>query len=101
MDDNRFGKAFEEDIFERINARNIGHFFLESIIECECHAEILMLPDLKAMSKAIEDHIAEHRKANKYCSKTNSKRLENDLIAQALKKDSQQNCGTQKVTASG
>ncbi len=32
------------------------------IINCECGAEILVLPDVKAMNKAIKIHLAEHRK---------------------------------------
>jgi hypothetical protein len=32
------------------------------IINCECGAEILLLPDLQAMNRAITAHVAEHRK---------------------------------------
>ncbi|MGA3290130.1 MAG: hypothetical protein ABSD42_07835 [Candidatus Bathyarchaeia archaeon] len=32
------------------------------IINCECGTEILMLPDLQAMNRAIKAHVAEHRK---------------------------------------
>lgn len=32
------------------------------IIDCECGAEILVLPDLQAMNRAIKTHIVEHRK---------------------------------------
>ena len=32
------------------------------IISCECGAEILVVPDLKAMNRAIKAHVAEHRK---------------------------------------
>jgi hypothetical protein len=32
------------------------------IISCECGAEILVVPDLKAMNRAIKTHVAEHRK---------------------------------------
>lgn len=31
------------------------------IIYCECGAEILVLPDLPAMNRAIETHVAEHQ----------------------------------------
>ncbi|MGA2385511.1 MAG: hypothetical protein ABSG33_03145 [Candidatus Bathyarchaeia archaeon] len=31
-------------------------------IKCECGAEILLLPDLQAMNRAIKAHTAEHRK---------------------------------------
>ena len=32
------------------------------IISCECGSEILVLPDLQAMNRAIATHVAEHRK---------------------------------------
>ena len=35
------------------------------IIKCECGTEILLLPDLKAMDRAIDAHVAEHRKKGK------------------------------------
>jgi hypothetical protein len=40
------------------------------IISCECGAEILVLPDLKAMNKAIKTHVIEHRK-NEMCIEKN------------------------------
>jgi hypothetical protein len=40
-------------------------------IKCECGKEILLIPDLKAMSKAIETHAFEHGK-NKNLEKTAS-----------------------------
>jgi hypothetical protein len=35
------------------------------LIECECGAKILLLPDLKEMNCAIEAHVAEHQKIGK------------------------------------
>ena len=32
------------------------------LIKCECGTEILLLPDLRAMDRAINAHVAEHRK---------------------------------------
>jgi hypothetical protein len=32
------------------------------IINCECGAEILVVPDLQAMNRAIKNHAAKHRK---------------------------------------
>jgi len=32
-------------------------------IRCVCGRKILVVPDLKAMNKAINDHVAEHKKA--------------------------------------
>ncbi len=44
-------------------------------IKCECGAEILMLPDLPAMNRAIKTHANEHRKR---------KRSEQSNISQLL-----------------
>ena len=33
------------------------------IIRCVCGSEILVVPDLKAMNKAIQNHIIEHKQA--------------------------------------
>jgi hypothetical protein len=30
------------------------------IINCKCGAELLLVPDLKSMNEAIENHVAEH-----------------------------------------
>jgi hypothetical protein len=32
------------------------------LISCECGAEILLVPDLQAMNRAIKTHVTEHRK---------------------------------------
>jgi hypothetical protein len=32
------------------------------IINCECGTEILVLPDLQSMNRAIKTHVSEHRK---------------------------------------
>jgi hypothetical protein len=39
-------------------------------IRCACGFEILVLPDVKAMNRAIENHLAEH-KATSDCSESN------------------------------
>jgi hypothetical protein len=59
-----------------------------SIIKCECGAEILLLPDSKAMDRAIEVHVAEHRKKAKDVARAaaDASRIRNILIAQVLKK---------------
>ena len=61
------------------------------IIKCECGAEILLLPDLKVMSHAIEVHVEEHRKRKKDDVKaaTDAVRVRNNLIAQVLDKASE------------
>ena len=37
-------------------------------INCECGAEILVVPDLQAMNRAIKAHAAEHRKKRRNAS---------------------------------
>jgi hypothetical protein len=32
------------------------------LIRCECGAEILLVPDLRAMNRAVKTHVTEHRK---------------------------------------
>ena len=39
------------------------------IIKCVCGSEILIVPDLKAMSKAIHNHLMEHTRAEKDVTK--------------------------------
>jgi hypothetical protein len=59
-----------------------------SLIRCECGFEILVVPDLKAMGRAIEDHAAEHAKKEKNSAKAAfaEARIQNLLIALALEK---------------
>jgi hypothetical protein len=45
------GKQVDKDLKERL-----------PIIYCECGAEILLLPDLPAMNRAIKTHVTEHQK---------------------------------------
>ncbi len=53
------------------------------IIKCECGHKILLIPDLKTMGRAIEDHALEHK--NKYVlTKEETEDFENALIIQAL-----------------
>lgn len=60
----------------------------DHVITCECSAKILLLPDLKATSQAIEHHVAEHQKQEKDLAKATAEaeRVRDALIAQALKK---------------
>jgi hypothetical protein len=52
------------NILEGKKADADKHLFKERlpIIYCECGAEILLLPDLQAMNRAIKAHVTEHRK---------------------------------------
>jgi hypothetical protein len=63
------------------------------IISCECGAEILVLPDLKAMNRAIKTHVVEHRKNQRHNKKNLSTPGKiSELLSQlTLIKMSQQN----------
>jgi hypothetical protein len=64
------------------NLRREGGFF----IRCECGFQILLVPDLKMMTKAIEAHAALHGEREKDPVKAISEqeRIELDLIAQLI-----------------
>jgi hypothetical protein len=55
-------------------------------IRCECGDEILLLPDLNEMDKAIEDHVDMHLQSLKApsCTAAEAERLRDVLIAQVL-----------------
>ena len=50
-----------------------------SVVKCVCGYEILVVPDLKAMNRAIKHHVAEHKQSNE-----GSKRLTDFLTKQVL-----------------
>lgn len=50
------------------------------LIHCRCGQTILVLPDVKAMNRAIENHIATH----KIKSKASAERLRKSLIGELL-----------------
>jgi hypothetical protein len=56
-----------------------------SVITCECGTDILLLPDLKAMNRAINVHVKEHRKKGRPAKK-NVKTSSNisELLSQRL-----------------
>ncbi len=58
------------------------------VVKCECGYEILLLPDLNAMDKAIEDHILKHVKEDAI-NEAKAEYIREDLIAQVLKKASE------------
>jgi len=51
------------------------------IISCECGAEILVVPDLQAMNRAIKTHVGEHRKKER---KTKNDLIKSGKISQLL-----------------
>lgn len=60
------------------------------LIKCECGYNILLIPDLKAMNKAITNHLQEHAKREYNTTERSIKqnRIEDDLIQQILTKTS-------------
>jgi hypothetical protein len=78
-------KSVDETLSTKKKQRNKK---ANSFILCECGFAILLVPDLKAMSKAIEDHAAEHAKKEKDIAKAafEEARIQNLLIAQTLNK---------------
>ena len=54
------------------------------IINCECGHEILLLPDLKAMDQAVQNHLLEHK--NRGTKEDKNKRIECELISQIFEK---------------
>jgi len=45
------------------NDKFVAHKKCRPIIRCACGFEILVLPDLKAMNRAIKNHVTEHKQA--------------------------------------
>jgi hypothetical protein len=60
-------------------------------VRCVCGDELLLLPDLKEMGKAIEDHVDLHLQSLKApsCTPAEAERLKDMLIAQVLTKTAQ------------
>ncbi len=58
------------------------------VIRCFCGAKILLLPDVKLMSKAIEAHVEEHTKNIKETKKAEeeAERVRDDLITKVFDK---------------
>ena len=94
--EDRYDKAAKASVLKKGVSRNAA----KSTIKCECGWEILLVPDLKAMNRAIEAHVDTHRKIEKDCSKTDAEnegeaeleaeRIENYLVAEVFKKASEQ-----------
>ena len=67
---------------------NVGKLVL---IKCECGTKILLLPDLKEMDRAIETHIAEHKKMEKSIKKAKAAldKIRLNLAQQTIRKASE------------
>lgn len=84
------------NILERENADADKHLKERlPIISCECGAEILVVPDLQAMNRAIKTHVhvAEHRKRERTAQRNviTSSKISQLLSQLTLIKISQQN----------
>jgi hypothetical protein len=82
------------DVADRSGAKNSNTELCQKeclpLIKCECGTEILLLPDLKAMDRAINAHIAEHRKKGNNPSKAATSSRISQLLAQlSLRKASE------------
>ncbi len=58
------------------------------VIRCVCGKEILMMPDVKVMGEAIENHVEWHRRKlkNKVEAELEANRIRDLLISQVLEK---------------
>ena len=61
-----------------------------SAIKCLCGAVILLVPNVKVMSEAIESHVAKHKQKVKDPkeAQAEAERIRDDLITQILEKAS-------------
>jgi hypothetical protein len=61
------------------------------IVKCLCGAEILLVPDVRLMSKSIEAHVQKHKKKikNPKQAETEAKRIRDYLIIQVFNKANQ------------
>jgi hypothetical protein len=55
-------------------------------VTCECGTRILVLPDVKAMSTAIEAHVKSHETKNGALTEEDQEVIRDDLIAKVFKK---------------
>ena len=61
------------------------------MIKCSCGFEILLVPNVKVMSEAVEAHVAEHQQKIKdpKAAEAEAERIRDDLIMQVFEKASQ------------
>ena len=84
--------------FEKVDLMNIhvptkktNRNTMLPIIKCSCGARILLVPNVKLMSTAIEAHVEEHKRKIKDPDKSEAEaeRIRDDLIAKILDKASE------------
>jgi hypothetical protein len=56
------------------------------LIRCSCGAEILLVPNVKMMGEAIENHADAHKQKVKDHEEAEAERVRNDLIVKTLEK---------------
>ena len=59
-------------------------------IKCKCGAELLLIPDLKSMNEAIENHVAEHVAKSERITTKGADEIRDHLIIQVFEKASKQ-----------
>jgi hypothetical protein len=71
-------------------SRDSSAIKIQKKLKCECGAEILLIPDLAAMSRAIEEHLATHSAlgANDKINLHAVSRIRDNLISQVFEKAS-------------
>lgn len=62
----------------------------KKIIKCKCGTELLLIPDLEAMSKAIEKHVAEHAYKTEIITIEDIDQIRDLLITKVFEKTSNQ-----------
>ncbi len=75
----------------RIPEEKIGDKPGRSAIKCLCGAVILLVPNVKVMSAAIETHVAKHlqKVRDPKAAEAEAERVRDDLITKILKKASE------------
>ena len=70
------------------------------MIRCSCGVEILMVPNVKRMSEAIEAHVEQHKQKVKDPAQaaTEAERVRDELIAQVLDKASRMDNETEAAS---
>ncbi len=74
----------------RITKKKINSEFGLSVVKCFCGSAILLVPNVKLMSKAVEDHVAKHtqKAKNHKEAEVEAERVRDDLITKILEKAS-------------
>ena len=75
----------------RTTKKKIDSEFGLSVVKCVCGAAILLVPNVKVMSKAVEDHVEKHvaKVKNQREAEVEAERVRDDLITKILEKASE------------